>query len=127
MPLNGKQRRALRALGHHLQPVVMVGKDGVTPSLLGALEQALTDHELVKVKVGESAPLDRHETAEALAQASSSEVAQVLGRTALLFRRRPDDPAIALPGLPLPPKEKPAGPNYANRPKKREPRHRDRG
>ena len=105
MDLNGKQRRALRALGHHLTPVVMVGKEGAGASLLAAVAQALEDHELIKVKVGESSPLDRHEAAQVLAQATGSAVAQVLGRTVLLFKRRVKDPALALPGLPLPPKE----------------------
>jgi RNA-binding protein len=100
--LNGKQRRALRALGHHLDPAVLVGKDGVTEGLIEATTQALADHELIKVKVGEGSPVDRHEAAEALALATHAEVAQVLGRTLLLFRRNEDDPKIDLPGLPKP-------------------------
>jgi RNA-binding protein len=106
LSLNGKQRRALRALGHHLDPVVNVGKEGVSESLLAALEQALDDHELIKVKVGESSPLDRHEAAEALSSATHSEVAQILGRTILLFRRNPEKPRIEVPGMPMPKVEK---------------------
>ena len=53
--LTGKQRRHLRALGHHLRPLVQVGKEGVTPSLVEALKVAIVDHELVKVKLGENA------------------------------------------------------------------------
>lgn len=90
MGLNGKQRRKLRALGHHLEPVVMVGQSGVTEGVIAATEQALEDHELIKVKVGEG-PEDRHEAAERLAEATKSEVAQVLGRTVLLFRKRKED------------------------------------
>lgn len=123
MELNGKQRRALRALGHHLEPVVMLGKEGVTEAVINAASQALTDHELIKVKVGESSPIDRHEAADLLAQATKSEVAQILGRTLLLFRRNPEEPQIALPGLPLPPKpEKPAAAPAARRHKAR-PKH----
>ena len=44
MALNGKQRRQLRALGHHLAAVVMVGSDGVTEGVIGAVDQALKDH-----------------------------------------------------------------------------------
>jgi RNA-binding protein len=107
--LNGKQRRALRALGHHLDPVVIVGKEGVSEGLIDAASQALVDHELIKVKVSEGSPMDRHEAAEALAEATKSEVAQVLGRTLLLFRRNEDDPKLDVPGLPKPPpKEKPS-------------------
>ncbi|HEY3452374.1 MAG TPA: ribosome assembly RNA-binding protein YhbY [Myxococcales bacterium] len=117
MELNGKQRRALRALGHHLEPVVMLGKDGVSEAVINATSQALTDHELVKVKVGESSPIDRHEAAEALSVATKSTVAQVLGRTLLLFRRNEEAPKISLPGLPLPPKPPtpPAAPRHPAR------------
>ena len=90
MPLNGKQRRKLRALGHHLQPVVIVGQEGVTPGVVGAVTQALEDHELIKVKINEG-PEDRHEAAEKLAAETQSEVAQVLGRTLLLFKKREED------------------------------------
>jgi len=90
VPLNGKQRRKLRALGHHLSAVVFVGHDGVTPGVVGAVEQALYDHELVKVKLGES-PDDRYDAAGKLAQQAGAEVAQVLGNTILLFKKRDED------------------------------------
>ena len=80
-----------------MKPIVQVGKGGIDEGLLGALEQALTDHELVKVKVGESAGLDRHEAAENLATATKSHVAQVLGNIVLLYRPDPEDPQIKLP------------------------------
>ena len=95
--LTGKQRRHLRGLGHDLKPIVLVGKDGIDDGLVAAVEQALDDHELVKIKVGESAKLDRHDAAVALAHRTHSEVAQVLGNTLLLYRAHPDDPAIVLP------------------------------
>jgi RNA-binding protein len=95
--LTGKQRRHLRGLGHALVPIVQVGKGGIDDGLVAALDQALVDHELVKVKVGESAGMDRHQAADALADRTKSQVAQVLGNTVLLYRPRPDDPAISLP------------------------------
>ncbi|MGO8968212.1 MAG: ribosome assembly RNA-binding protein YhbY [Myxococcaceae bacterium] len=96
MALSGKQRRTLRALGHHLQPVVQVGHAGVSEALLAALEQALHDHELVKVRVSENAPAPRAAVAAELASSTASEVAQVLGRTVLLYRARPEKPKIVL-------------------------------
>lgn len=95
--LTGKQRRHLRALGHDLRPVVQVGKDGIDDGLVKAVDQALTDHELIKVKVAEGAGLDRHDAADALATQTRSQVAQVLGYTVLLYRPDPDDPQIKLP------------------------------
>jgi len=76
---------------------VQVGKSGLDVGLVAAVDQALADHELVKIKVGEAAKLDRHDAAEAIARETHSEVAQVLGNTVLLYRAHPDDPAIVLP------------------------------
>lgn len=95
--LTGKQRRHLRGLGHDLLPIVQIGKDGIDDGLVAAVEQALDDHELVKLKVGEAAGLDRHDAAEAIAHRTHSEVAQVLGNTVLLYRAHPDEPSIVLP------------------------------
>ncbi|HZX43728.1 MAG TPA: ribosome assembly RNA-binding protein YhbY [Myxococcaceae bacterium] len=96
MSLDGKQRRKLRALGHHLTGVVQVGHDGVTPGVVAALEQALWDHELVKVKLSSEDRDTRKEQAEALAAGTGAEVAQVLGRTVLIYKANPDEPRIAL-------------------------------
>lgn len=93
--LNGKQRRALRALGHHLEPVVLVGQSGVTDGVVAAVEQALEDHELIKVKVNEG-PEDRKEAAVKLSEATGSELAQVLGRTVLLYKKRKKNPKIVV-------------------------------
>lgn len=90
MPLTGKQRRQLRALGHHLDAVVIVGQSGVTEGVIAAVAQALHDHELIKVKINEG-PEDRHEAAEKLAEGTGAEVAQLLGRTVLLFKKREED------------------------------------
>jgi RNA-binding protein len=95
--LSGKQRRYLRGLGHALKPIIQIGKGGIDEGLVAAVAQALDDHELVKLKLGESANLDRHEAAEQLAHQTHSEVAQVLGYTVLLYRAHPDDPTIVLP------------------------------
>jgi RNA-binding protein len=96
--LSGKQRRHLRALGHHLQPVVQVGHEGITEALVQETDRQLASHELIKVKIGESSPQDRHSSADLLAERTGSQVAQVLGRTALLYRPRKDEPRIVLPG-----------------------------
>lgn len=95
--LTGKQRRHLRALGHELKALVQIGKGGIDEGLVQAVDQALADHELIKVKVGDAAKLDRHDAATELAAQTRSEVAQVLGYTLLLYRANPDDPQIKLP------------------------------
>jgi RNA-binding protein len=97
MALTGKQRRHLRALAHPLRPLIQIGKDGVSDALVAATDQALLDHELIKVKVGENAGIERHEAADALAARTHSHVAQVLGNTVVLYKRRAEEPAIELP------------------------------
>lgn len=87
----GRDLRELRALGHHLKPVVQIGQQGVTPGVVEATSEALDTHELIKVRVLESAPVGRFETARELADATSSELVQVLGRTILLHRPVPED------------------------------------
>jgi RNA-binding protein len=95
--LTGKASRYLRGLGHHLDPVVQIGKDGVTEGVVKATRGALLAHELVKVKVLPEAPVDRKEVAEDLARKAGAALAQVLGRTFLLYKRHPQKPKIVLP------------------------------
>lgn len=95
--MTGKQRRHLRALGQQLTPTVHVGADGVTDAVVRHADTELATHELIKVRISENAPEDRHDIAEALAERTHAQLAQVLGRTALLYRARGDEPAIVLP------------------------------
>ena len=94
--LTGKQKRYLRGLGHDLKPVILVGKGEVNEPLLQETASALESHELIKVKILESCLMERHEVAEALAAACGAQVAQVLGRTMLLYRKG-KEPKIELP------------------------------
>jgi RNA-binding protein len=98
--LSGKQRRHLRGLGHHLDAVVQVGKDGLTEGIVSALDVALEQHELIKVRLLESVGGDRHGVAAGLAEAGNAELVQVLGRTLLLYRARKQDPKIKIPAAP---------------------------
>ena len=88
MPLTGKQRHHLRALAHHLDPVVQIGHDGVTAAVLAQIDAALSAHELIKVRVGAESPSDRDEAAEAIAAGTRAEIAQIIGRVVVVWRRR---------------------------------------
>jgi RNA-binding protein len=103
--LTGKQRRHLRVLGQQLTATLHVGQEGVSEAVVRQAHAQLEARELIKVRVGDNAPEDRHATAEALAQHTRAHLAQVIGRTALLYRRRVEDPSIVLP----PPRERPRG------------------
>jgi RNA-binding protein len=95
--LTGKQRRHLRALGHHLDAVVQIGHEGVTDAVVAHAGEQLRRHELIKVRVLESSPLDRREASEELSARTGAALAQVLGRTFLLYKRDPEKPRIELP------------------------------
>jgi RNA-binding protein len=94
--LTGKQARYLRGLGHPLRPAVMIGRQDLTDTVHASLDASLTAHELVKVKLQEGCMLDRHEVAERLAIATGAAIAQVLGKTILLYRPS-DKKLITLP------------------------------
>jgi RNA-binding protein len=96
-PVTGSGIRYLRGLGHHLDAVVQIGKDGITDGLVAALSAALLTHELVKVKVGTECPVDRKEAGPELATRTGATLAQILGRTLLLYKRHPNKPKIELP------------------------------
>ncbi len=96
--LTGAQRRHLRGLGHSLKPVVRVGKNGVTEGVIEAAAVALDDHELIKLAIAGLSKADRQADAERIAAATGSHFVQLLGGTALLYRRRLDAPRVELPG-----------------------------
>lgn len=91
--LTGGQKRALRGMGHHLEPSVYVGREGITPALIKSAEAALKAHELIKVKLGQNCPLQRNEAGEELARTTGASLVQVIGRMVLLHRANPDLPA----------------------------------
>ena len=95
--MTGKQRRYLRALGQRLTPMLHVGHEGVSDAVVQQADAQLEAHELIKVRVSENAPDDRHTTAAELARRTQADLTQVLGRTALLYRPRAKEPTIVLP------------------------------
>lgn len=94
--LTGKQKRHLRGLGHSLKAIIQIGKKEIEAALIKETDAALEHHELVKVKLLESCMLHKNEAAETLATACHAEVAQILGRTFLLYRPA-KTPIIVLP------------------------------
>ena len=88
--LTGRQLRHLRGLGHHLKPLVMLGRDGITDNVISAAQAVLTAHELLKVKIGNGCPLEKKEAAAAIAERTGSQTVQILGKTFLVFRENPD-------------------------------------
>lgn len=87
--LGGAERRALRRLAHPLRPVVALGGAGLTDAVVDAVDRALADHELIKLRlVGEREA--RRELAEDVASRTQSALAGLVGRVAILYRPSPD-------------------------------------
>ncbi len=93
--LAGYQRKYLRGLAHPLKALVQVGQSGITEALLKAVELALHDHELIKVRL--QRPEDKKSSARDLAQRTGAELVGLVGHTVILYRRSEDDPKIQLP------------------------------
>ena len=87
--LSTKQRKFLRGLAHPLQPVVIVGQNGISDNLVTNLDQALEKHELVKVRFGEFKGR-KQELTEDLRARTRSECAGIVGHVAILYRRQSD-------------------------------------
>jgi len=88
--MKGSERADLRSEAHHLDASVHLGQHGMTPAFLTSLDDALRTRELVKVKLAKGSDAKPKDTAGELAAATGSEVIQVIGRTATLYRHNPD-------------------------------------
>jgi len=93
--LAGFQKRHLRSLAQRLDPVVWVGDEGLSAGVLRALREALSTHELVKVRM--RAPADKRAAAAELAQVAGAVLVGLIGHTVILYRRNPDAPKLELP------------------------------
>lgn len=86
MDLTSKQRAQLRGLANGIDTIIHIGKDGIGDNLIAQTNDALEARELIKGRVLENALLSSREAAEALAQATRSEVVQVIGTKFVLYR-----------------------------------------
>lgn len=97
MMLTGKQKRYLRSLAHHLDPVFQVGKGGVNEHLVRHIEEAIEKRELLKVSVLNNCDEDPKDVGAELAEQSGSELVQVIGKTIILYKESRDNKTIELP------------------------------
>ncbi|GAA0206312.1 YhbY family RNA-binding protein [Selenomonas dianae] len=94
--LTGKQIRKLRSLGMTEEAIVMIGKEGVTPTVVASAREAIKKRELIKVRVLQNAPDDPADAITVLAERADANLVQVIGRNGILFRRNFDKPRIEL-------------------------------
>lgn len=90
--ITSKQRRALRARAHALQPVVQVGQAGASAAVVRAVEEALLAHELIKVRL--LAPEDKRAAAAQLAETTGAALCGLIGHVVILYRPHPEKPRL---------------------------------
>lgn len=95
--LTGKQKSFLRSMGQTLEPVVMMGKDGVTPTVVEAAREAIKKRELIKVRVLQNCMEEPEDAIRMLAERADVNLVQIIGRNGLLFKRNFEKPKIELP------------------------------
>lgn len=88
--LGSQEKKILRGLAHKLEPVVYVGREGLSGSLISSVKQAFATRELIKVKLGQNCPLDKKEAATLLARQTDSALVQLIGKTVVLYCSNPD-------------------------------------
>ena len=96
MNLSNTQKKFLKGLAHKLNPVVLLGQNGLTEGVLAEIENALAVHELIKVKIPCE---DREELklyVEAIVRESKAEKIQLIGKTLVLFKQS-ENQKIELP------------------------------
>lgn len=87
--LKGSQRKYLRGLAHDLKPVVLIGKNGVAEMVLKSIDQALNDHELIKVKFIDFKD-EKKTLAAKIAENCASEMVGLIGNVAIFYRQHTD-------------------------------------
>ncbi len=97
--LTGKQRSYLRKLGQEIDPLVYIGKNDMTDTVLNEMDTLLDSRELVKAKIQESSTLEAKEAANEMARILDAEYVQAIGRRFVLYRRAkdPEKRKIVLP------------------------------
>lgn len=88
-PFSNPQIRKLKALAQRLEPVLHVGKGGVTDSFLKSADEALESHELIKIKFA-AFKEEKHELAAQIAEKTSSFLVALVGHVAVLYRAGAD-------------------------------------
>ncbi|TVY09054.1 ribosome assembly RNA-binding protein YhbY [Paenibacillus cremeus] len=95
--LTGKQKRYLRSMAHHLNPIFQVGKGGINDHLIRHINEAIEVRELMKISVLNNTLEDPKELGVQIAEESGSELVQVIGRTIVLYKESQDHKTIVLP------------------------------
>lgn len=95
--LTGKQKGFLRSMGNEMDPILQVGKGGITEAVITQTDEVLEVRELIKCRVLQNCSDEPKSVAAELAEHVQADLVQVIGRNFLLFRQSKDKPVIVLP------------------------------
>lgn len=91
LKLSPSQRRALVAQAHHLNPVVIIGKDGLSEGVMNELERGLSSHELIKIKILSGDREARTSLLEEICQRLAAVPVNHIGRILVIYRPEPEE------------------------------------
>ncbi len=94
--LTSKQRAKLRKMAHELQPIIYVGKAGMTDNIIKQADDALPVHELIKGSVQQSSPVSAKDAMNEIAEKTGAEAVSTSGRKFVIYRANPDEPKITI-------------------------------
>ena len=89
MAISAEQKKAMRSIGHNLNPVVTIAGNGLSETVLEELNRALDDHELIKVKVAIGERDIRAQVIDEMVEVTGSDLIPKIGKVALIVRRNP--------------------------------------
>lgn len=89
LEITSKQRKILEKAAHNLDPIVIIGQNGVTKSLVQMVSDSLKAHELIKVKFNEYKE-DRAEYANNIALQTDSTLVRIIGNIAIFYKESED-------------------------------------
>ncbi len=87
--MDNKQKSALIATAHHLNPIILIGHKGLTSGVLAETDQALTAHELIKIKINADGKQGRTEIANKIGLELSATILKLIGNIAIIYRKNP--------------------------------------
>jgi len=87
--LSSSERKYLRSQAHHLEPVVLIGKNGIKDGTIESINKVLQTRELIKIKFREFKD-EKLSLSEKIAELTNSQVVGVIGHTVIIFRQNPD-------------------------------------
>jgi RNA-binding protein len=88
--LSPAERRSLKARAHALQPVVLVGRGGITPSVQAEVERSLSAHELIKVRVLGDDHVAREDIMKRICEHLGAAAVQHIGKILVIYRPKPE-------------------------------------